>query len=257
MNTKICYKTISPGAVLLIVLVIAGAGVHGGGLDFIVPGVSLESVSFGKGAVVRYLMISETFGVRDSSLVELSVLDADGGRVTLEVASSPYPESAMEKTTVRLLVHESIKEISSPEDVDSCILRIYVKEGTEPLREPTRDEIDKFDLKRLFHVPHDEDVTRRLPPEEIDTPAGAFMCEVEELSRNVVRQVMLGGVEAERKEERRTTLWLSSDVPFWGLVRSRVEDRSSTKILGKTPLADPDTKITVTESFLVSFTHPK
>ncbi len=68
-------------------------------------------------------------------------------------------------------------------------------------------------------------------------------------------EVELGGVGALRCEREETLIWLSPDVPFWGLVRSRIERESSTELQGDHRF-QPKPKRTVTGSVLLSFSRP-
>ena len=59
------------------------------GVDFLVPGMSLESVSLVPGARVSYLVVSKSFGAADSSYIEIRVLEHAQGAFRLEIVSSP------------------------------------------------------------------------------------------------------------------------------------------------------------------------
>ena len=228
-------------------------GARGEKLDFLVPGVSLDMVSFDAGTSVTYLIIAEAYGEKDSSLVHLAVIDLVGDDVVLEIASSPYPESGEETITVRLRIAEDVKTITSPDEFYTYLKEIHVRDGCEPFRSPTEDEIEDFELEKMF-LPAGERMERTVHPPEIrETLVGDFTCEKVELRRSDVRPVSLGGIQAERLEEERSTLWLSPDVPFWGLVQSRVERRTATKILMPGRQREVEPRITVTESILLSF----
>jgi len=242
--------------VALFICVFFPVEIFGGDVDFIVPGVSLRSVSFDVGARVTYLIVSQTHGTSDSSVVELAVLDSTSGGISLEVTSSPFPALDEETVTVRLLLGANVKEISSPGEIRPCIKEVLVKDGGEPFREPTEDEIEDFDFENIFLSSSEGMKRNRLPDECVETPAGNFLCEVDELSRKTVRPVKLGGIDAERSTEERSVLWFSDEVPFWGLVRSRVEVTNSTKVLGEFPFRDWKPRTTVTESVLMSYKHP-
>lgn len=223
------------------------------GVDFLIPGVSLESVSFDAGARVKYLVISYVYGESDSSVVDLAVIDYKDGEVIIEIASSPYPAIEGETVTVRLLIDENVKSISSPEEFDDCIRKISVKDGLEPFREPTEEEMEDFDINEIFLKSSAGMKVRVFDQEELETPAGRFGCDVYEYSKSDVYTVELGGIEAERFEQEISILWLSGDIPFWGLVRSRVEKTKLTRILeGVSPL-EPEPRTTITESILISY----
>ena len=64
--------------------------------------------------------------------------------------------------------------------------------------------------------------------------------------------VQLGGVEAMRYEREETLIWLSPEIPFWGLVRSRIERESST-VPSSGSRFQPRPRTTLTESILLSY----
>jgi hypothetical protein len=229
--------------------------VHATNLDFLVPGISLRSVAFESGSRVAYMVVSESYGIADTSLVELAVLEASGGRILLEVSSAPYPRFPAETVWVKMRLFDRVKKISSPDEFLSCVDEILVREGdAESFREASRDEIEELDLERMF-LPSPADTERvHLGHEEIETPAGVFSCDRHEMKREENRPVTLGGVAAQRFEREHTVLWLSGDVPFWGLVRSRIERESSTKLAGRTRRG-LGTRSTVTESILLSYSR--
>ncbi len=233
------------------------SGAAGTDVDFLVPGVSLKSVIFTGESSVEYLVISEVYSVLDTSIVRLSILESEPGECLLEIVSSPYPEVETETVTVRLYFLENITGAGSPEEIRNLITRILVRDGKGDFREPSEEEIDDFDLEKLFPATGDGMEKKELEPEEVRTPAGLFLCSMSEFSSSDTRTVNLGGVDAERFEEQTSRLAVSDKVPFWGLVRSRVERKSYTKLKNAPGRGRaPRPKVVVTESILVSFTVP-
>ena len=225
-------------------------------VDFLLPGMSLESAAFVPGARVSYLVISKSFGAADSSYLELRVLDRAKGAFRLEVVSSPYPRSKKESTTIRLRIADRITSLASPDSFASCLLGIQIKEGTGSFREPSAREIDDMDLESMFL--RTDDSLRRAPlgTAVIKVPAGVFSCEGAEHSRESSRPVSLGGVPARRIEEEKIRVWISRDVPFWGLVKSSIDRKSRTTAAGAGDSASRPRE-TATESVLLSYTKPR
>ncbi len=224
-----------------------------GGIDFLVPGVSLASVSFNPGARVRYLVTSEVRGSIDSSEVELAVLECHADGVLLEIFSTPVPKIEEESVTVRMRLDRRVTVISSPAEFKECIREILIREGTEQFREPSEDEIAEYEFDRVF-LRRDEDTVRRdLGTERIETAAGSFDCDIVELSRHDDRAVKLGGIDAQRVEEEVSTVWLSGEVPFWGMVRSTVERRRETRLIADSPPVKLAPHATITASVLVHY----
>lgn len=225
-------------------------------VDFLVPGVSLGSIEFEKGAAVSYLVISEAHGIRDTSTVGLEVICSGGEDIELEIVSSDWPGSVEETVAVRLRLCPEAGEAASAEEFFSCVRSIRVREGAGEYREPSPEEIGDFEIERLFLGGGEGTETRSLGEEEIATPAGTFECRVLEHARAETREISLGGFEAVRSEKEISVLHMSSRVPFWGLVRSRVERRVTTEYSGEASAPPSRPAVTVTESVLRSFTTP-
>ncbi len=225
-------------------------------VDFLVPGVSLHSVDFTAGTSVSYLIISEAHGIRDSSLVTLEVTGKGSGGAGLEITSTTWPPIAAETITVRLTLCAGAEEMKTPEEFYACIGDILVRDGTEPFREPSLEELEDFEIGRLF-LKRSEGLQRQEhEAESVEVPAGTFRCDVFEYFRSDRRDVAMGGITAERFEEERSILRISSEVPFWGLVRSRVERTSKTSYPGGRNPRETRPKVTVTESVLIDYSTP-
>ena len=225
-------------------------------VDFLVPGVSLHSVDFTAGTSVSYLIISEAHGISDSSLVTLEVTGKESGAAVLEISSTTWPPVDTEAITVRLTLCADAGELDTPEEFYACISDILVKDGTEPFREPSFEELEDFDIGRLF-LRRDEGLQRQEhEPEKVEVPAGTFPCDVFEYFRSDRRDVAMGGITAVRFEEERSILRISSEVPFWGLVKSRVERTSKTDYPGGRNEREAVPKVTITQSVLLDYSMP-
>lgn len=243
-------------ALACVVLAVFMRPAHVAAVDFLIPGISLRSVSLLPGARVSYLVISEAFGATDSSYVELRVLEHEQGEFGLEIITGPYPLSKRERVTVKLRLAERVLAIASADEFRSCLKEILFKEGSEAFRTPTARELDDLDIERIF-LRSSEGMERTLLEDaKIATPAGVFLCEGMQGSRREIRPVSLGGIPAERIDEEVSELWISRDVPLWGLVKSRVEERNFTKVSGVHP-APASPRLTVTQSILISYRKPR
>jgi hypothetical protein len=243
-------KTVLPA----LILAFAAAAAPVLAVDFIVPGISLESVSLAPGARVAYLVVSQSFGSSDSSYVELAILSRGGGEVRLELSTAPYPPRRAETLPVRLRFSERAVSVSSAGEFRECIREIRVREGSKSFREPTAAELDDLAIEDLFIRRSGGEERRALAAATVAVPAGSFLCSGVETARRDARTVTLGGVAAERVEEETTRIWISSDVPLWGLVKSRMERRSTIARMGSSGAAP---RITITESTLLSFKKPR
>jgi hypothetical protein len=146
--------------------------------------------------------------------------------------------------------------MKTPDEFYACISDILVRDGTEPFREPSLEELEDFDIGRFFLKRNEGLMRQELEPEEVEVPAGTFPCDVFEYFRSDQRDVAMGGITAERFEDERSILRISSKVPFWGLVRSRVEKSSKTVYPGGRNPRETMLKVTVTESVLLDYSTP-
>jgi hypothetical protein len=243
-------------AVILALFACAAAGGNAWGIDILVPGMSLQSVSLVPGARVSYLVISEAFGAADSSFIELRVLDHAHGFCRLEIVSSPYPRSREEAVTIRLRLAERATSASSPAEFRSCLQEILIREGRGGFRPPSEKELDDLDIEAIFVRSDDRATRTSLGSAQIATAAGTFQCDGVEVSSTETKSVNLGGVEAQREREEISRAWISRDVPLWGLVQSTVEKRTLTRVPGmKRNVERP--RVSKTESTLLSFTMPR
>lgn len=241
--------------ILCLVLFVSMCALPGAarGIDFLVPGVSLASVSFDPGARVRYLVTSTVEGVTDSSEIELAVLACHADSVLLEIVSAPVPEIVEETVTVRLRLDRRVTSVSTPDEFEACIGEILIREGAQRFRRPTAEEIADYEFERMFPMEDSTAVRRKRGTERVETAAGVFDCTVVEISKRVERPVTLGGIEAKRVEEEVSTVWLSDEIPFWGMVGSRVEHRRETKLPAGSPRMLLEPRETTTASMLVHY----
>ncbi|MBU8921903.1 MAG: hypothetical protein KOO63_08790 [Bacteroidales bacterium] len=248
---KTAFFTVVPVLACAVILIAASA-LPAGDIDFLIPGVSLETVSFEPGSSVQYLIISEAYGVLDTTMAGLGVIESEKDSFLLEIVSSSWPVMSSETVAVRLWLSPDIISAGSAEDVRASIRSIIVRMGEDDFREPSAEEIEDFGLERLFLSFDGETERRELGEETVETPAGDYLCSLAEFYRSSDEMLDLGGVKAVRHEEETSRLLVSDDVPFWGLVRSRVETSSHTRL--ESSRRKPRPKVTITESVLISCT---
>ena len=131
---------------LWLVTSLVPSGLIAGDIDFLIPGVSLENVSFEEGSSVRYLIISEAYGVLDTTMAGLSVIESEKDSFLLEIVSSSWPVMSSETVAVRLWLSPDIRSAGSAEDVRTAIRSVMVKMDEDGFREPSSEEIEDFGL---------------------------------------------------------------------------------------------------------------
>jgi len=199
------------------------------GTSAIIPGINLSDISFREGERVSYLVISEAYRIRDSSVVTFSVLSSGERKAEIEIESMPFPTDPNAGFAMRValsgLSGKDQRGDSSPVKFES----IMISRGAGPFRAISEDEKADLDIDDYFFDPSDY-IRKTLPPDTVNTPAGDFLCECLQFSRSRRDEMNLGGNRAVRFEQRETVLWKSSEVPFWGLVKSEVVNRRRTEI---------------------------
>jgi len=220
-------------------------------VDFLLPGLTLEGLSLREGAAVGYLVVTEAFGVMDSTGGSMEVKRAGDGRVEVHIVTSRIPPDEESTLSVIIRFPEGIEGVESTDELRSSIDEILLKTGSEPYRHPTDEELKEFGLDEVFVERNRELKAAVLDSETVSTPAGTFQCSVTAYSGTKRKKVDLGGISAERVEESRVTLWRSGGVPVFGLVKSRLETRKQTVPQGSKdfPLSRPRT--TITEAHLI------
>ncbi len=230
-------------------------GVRAANADFLIPGISFEEINFGSGARVEYLIISEVYEIKDTTMVTFSVLDSLEDKTVLEIISSPWPQNPREMIVIRVMMSDGGSTTGSLNNIYSVLEKVIIKEGESPFREATEKEIKDFELDKLF-IHSEEFRKKQLPPGRLKTPAGEFRCELKEFSRKWERKINLGGNEATRFEEEKNLLWTSGEVPFWGLVQSEVTRKTYTKMDSPHILEGMlNSKETFLRAILISYTE--
>ncbi|MCD6379862.1 hypothetical protein J7M07_05385 [bacterium] len=225
-------------------------------VDFLIPGISFGEIKFRVGSRAQYLVISEVYEVRDTSVVTLSVLDSREDNTELEISSSPWPKAPNELIIVRVIMSDGGWKLDSLENIRSVLKKVMIKEGENPFREVTGKEIENFELNKLF-IQSAELQEKELSPVKLSTPAGEFRCELKEFSGKSEKKINLGGNEATRFEEKKNLLWISGKVPFWGLVQSEVRRKCYTKMdLYHVSERMLNSKETFLKAILISYTQP-
>jgi len=232
------------------------AAAAGGDADFLIPGLDFSTVSFRRGAAVEYLVVSEAYGVRDSSRVRLSVISSSGGLTELEITTAPWTAGSEEALFLRVLFSDSLKEAQSADELYSYIISAQVREGDEPFRKASRDEIEDYELGELF-LESGEAQRERLEDELVSTPAGDFRCQVYRYRKEKKDTVNLGGNDALRLEKKTSFLHLCGAIPLTGLARSETTRESRTELdIPGIPRGASRSKKTHLESTIIDFKNP-
>ena len=195
----------------------------------IVPGINLREITFREGERVQYLVISEAYGITDSSLVTFSVFSRRGSEAGIEIESSPIPLDSAETLVVRIVISGQALDPGCSESDSLRFESVILKRGSEPFRALNEEEKADIDISDYFFDPSLYRKTS-LPGDTLKTPAGSFFCESTKFTRSSRNEMDLGGNRAVRIEEVKAMLWRSEQVPFWGLVRSEVTSRRRTEI---------------------------
>ncbi|MBD3178362.1 MAG: hypothetical protein GF417_01560 [Candidatus Latescibacteria bacterium] len=196
---------------------------------FLIPIANPAEVVFREGDKTEYLLISEAYGVRDSSLISISVLKQSGSRVGIEIESVPIAAEPADTLIMRITMSVLDKEGESSDSSRVKFDTIMIRNGSEPFRAVSDKKKEDLQIDKFFFDP--EGYSRlSLPEERVMTPAGAFICRPVEFRKSSSYEINMGGNRAVRNETTRAVLCRSPGVPLWGLVRSEVVRERSTEI---------------------------
>lgn len=219
---------------------------------FLLPGLMLERLPLEEGAGVAYLVVTESFDVEDSTEVSIEIKREERGCAEVSIVTSQIPRDEEGVVSVKIRFAKGIESVGSADELRSAIDEILVKTGKEPYRHPTDEEMREFGLDDMFFERSPELEETVLDSEIVSTTAGTFKCSVVRYTKTKKKVVDLGGISAESVEELTATMWKSSDVPVFGLVKTRIETKRQTIPRGSKafPLSKP--RVTTTEAILIS-----
>lgn len=194
--------------------------------DWLVPGLDLREVAFEAGAWCRYRVVDEADGVRDTTVVDVSV-PVDGavggapGRAPrawwIEFASGPPGADETARDVLRVLVDADIARGARGDSLSAYVRGYWVRRAG--------GRVEPGDLAELDRLTLDAGVGGwgALPDTVVTTPAGRFVCRRRVRTRLESRRRRQGRVTVIVQRRDRWTLLLCDAVPLFRLVRCRVD----------------------------------
>jgi hypothetical protein len=204
-----------------------GAVPEGGGGGFI-PALNFAGNRLREGDMVKYLFISESYGIRDSSMVTFSIFRSQGREIGVEIESLPLPEDSADAVTVRA-VFSADSTAAGCQEGGIDLISVMVRSGAEPFRALNEEEKSEVDINDYFFSPSAFD-RKALGSDTIRTPAGTFYCEKMLFTSSSRDEIELGGNRAVRFEETEAVLRRTDEVPLWGIVTSEVRRKRRMEI---------------------------
>ncbi len=206
--------------------------------DWLLPGIDLRGVRFEAGAWCRYRVIDEAEGIRDTTVVDVSVpIDGAVGPVRHGSATAWWVEFAngapgtpeSERDVLRVLVDADITKRARGDSLAAYVRGYWVRRGG--------GAVEPGDLAELDRLTLGSDATwNELPDTTVETEAGRFACHRRVRVRRDDRRTPRGRVTVVLRRVDRWTLWLSDDVPLFGLVACRIdrlrESRTEPRVRG-------------------------
>jgi len=226
-----------------------------GSIDFIIPGLFLDSLSVGESCSVKYLVVNQVFGEKDSTELLIDYVLNPGNNPEIHISSFSFSEGREDTFSVVILFKRPPENIHSSDEFKDSIKEILVKEGDQPLRHPSEDELRRFGFDELFSRPDFDEVSVSPGKELINTSCGDFECRVRGYKQVNRKKVKLGGIDAVKVEEISVTLWKSADVPLFNLVKSRIERKRVTRPIGSYGLEISKPRKSITTTYLLGYTR--
>ncbi len=251
MSKFSCYFSI----IFMVLFLSVSPGELYGRVDFIIPGLFLDSLSVGEGCSVKYLVVNEVFGERDSTELLIDYALNTGNYPEIRISSFSFNEGRKDTFSVIFLFKRPPENIHSSDEFKDSIKEILVKEGDQPLRHPSEEELRKFGFEELFSRPDFDEVSVSPDVELISTSCGDFKCRVRGYKQVTRKKVKLGGIDAVKVEEISVTLWKSVDVPLFNLVKSRIERKRVTRPISSYGLEISKPRKSITTTYLLGYTR--
>jgi len=224
-----------------------------GRVDFILPGLFLDSLSVRESCSVRYLVVNEAFGEKDSTELMIDYDPHSGDLPEIRILSMPLAGGQEDTFLVRISFKRLPENIHSPDEFRDCIEEILFKSGDQPLRHPTEEELKKVGFNELFSKPGFNEGPVSMKGELVKTSLGDFKCKVREFKRVTKKKVRLGGIDALKMDEIHVTLWKSVEIPIFNLVKSRIERRRIIKPAGPGDFEISKPRVTVTTAYIIGY----
>ena len=197
--------------------------------SLLLPGIDMRSIEFKVGAWCRYRVIDDAMGQTDTSTVYLAVVGqektAKGTAYWLEVENIAPGAKKSEHDVARALVDEGIQGMAAGDSLHAYISRFYTRKGNGPV-----EKGDPRQLRRLSMAsPASSSDWKTEPNQNVQTPAGTFVCERRSFVATEARDIPSGRVILKQKRSDRVQVLTSPSVPIFHLVRSEIERTRESK----------------------------
>jgi hypothetical protein len=199
--------------------------------NLLVPGADFSQLVVKKGAWCRYVVVDEALGQEDSTEVYVGVSASEatprGPGFWLELATKPLGTGGDEGQILKLLVLEGITGFSEGDSLGDYVLRLYIKKGTRPIEEVDPKKYEDFSLI----VPTAESSWESAEGEAVSTATGRFTCTKKTRAVQDEKEIPTGRVKLIQKSRDDYTVWFSSDVPLFRLVKCVIERSRETDMV--------------------------
>jgi hypothetical protein len=202
---------------------------------FIIPGVDFSRLDLTAGAWCRYLVVDKALGIDDSTEVYIGlparVKVSQGTATWVEIQSKPYGGGAEEEEVYKMLILDSITQVSAQDTLVHYVIQFYIKKGIEP--------VTAEDPARLRDFPLGPPTSKSLwiiePGVAVTTPAGDFSCEIKKRAVVTEKEIPAGSIKLVEKRNDRWAVWFTDEVPIFHLVKCRIERSKETKAVPEVP----------------------
>ena len=227
-------KLYTSAAVLLVVLTVTAPPCPADE-SFLLPGVALSEIKLETGAWCRYLVVDEAMGHLDSTTVYVAIPGETGtgrgGAFWFELESGPSGAGPGGREIAKALVSSQITDLALGDSLCRYVEKIYIKKGTGSVETADPAILERFSLK---HPTSDSTwtISSNFP---VSTPIGEYLCERKLLHVEDNREILMGRIKLVKRDKDIYDLWLSDEVPVFGLVGCVIDRTRDSRTIPKVP----------------------
>lgn len=197
---------------------------------FVIPTIAFSHLQIEPGNWCEYLVIEESMGQQDSSMLSLSIPGAgeaaDPGYFWFELKGQPLGGAVRDAVIVKLLLSEKIRQFSERDSLGKYVAAIYIKEGDEPVRAGDFEALSRLEQESAGG----ESPWLAAGKEQLAAGAGDFSCEIFERVVSYEKTVPVRNSKLITTVFDRHRSWFAGEVPLFQMVRYTAERSRNTRM---------------------------
>ena len=197
---------------------------------FVIPTIAFSRLVIEPGSWCEYLVVEESMGQQDSSLLYVSIPKIDRplepNYFWLELMGRPLGGDEGDAVIVSLCLSNKIRDFSERDSLGNYVATIYIKEGKEPVREGDFEALSRLDKEAAG----DSSSWTAGGNEPLSTDAGDFHCEVFERVLSYEKIIHTKSSNLIKMVSDNYRSWFAAEVPLFQMVRYTAERLRDTRM---------------------------